>query len=247
MAKPYNRQTFKEYCLRKLGAPVIQINVSDEQVEDRIDEAFAFFSDYHYNGSEHVYLKHQITQEDIDNGYVTVPERLLGVTRIFDLSSSISSGTGMFNVTYQFVLNNLQDLTGYSIQNYYMTMQSLRFIQEWLVGWPMIRYNRLTNRVFLDMTVSKLTPGNYLIFEAYDIIDQEVYEDLWADRWFQNYATALIQEQWGRNLTKFVGMQLVGGVQFNGEQILADAMNTRQAMEQEAKNSLQPLVYNFTG
>lgn len=247
MAKPTTRAEFKEYCLRKLGHPVIQINVSDEQIEDRIDEAFSFFSDYHYNGSEHVYLKHVITQQDITNGYVTVPERLLGVTRIFDLSSSISSGTGMFNVTYQFVLNNLQDLTGYSIQNYYMTMQSLRFIQEWLVGWPMIRYNRLSNKVYLDMNTSKLTPGNFLIIEAYDIIDSTVYTDLWSDRWFQNYASTLIKEQWGSNLTKFVNMQLVGGVQFNGEQILADAVAERKAMEEEAINSLQPLVYNFTG
>ena len=247
MAKPTNREEFREYCLRKLGHPVIQINVSDEQIEDRIDEAFAFFCDYHYNGSEHVYLKHQITQEDIDRGFIRTPARLLGVTRIFDLSSSISSGTGMFNVTYQFVLNNLQDLTGYSIQNYYMTMQSLRFIQEWLVGWPMIRYNRLSNKLFLDMNTSKLTVGNYLIIEAYDIIDPELYEDVWGDRWFQNYTTALIQEQWGKNLTKFVGMQLVSGVQFNGEQILSDAQETRRSMEEEAKSSLQPLVYNFTG
>lgn len=247
MAKPTTRQEFKDYCLRKLGHPVIQINVSDEQIEDRIDEAFSFFSDYHYNGSEHVYLKHQITQQDITNGYIMAPERLIGVTRIFDLSSSISSGTGMFNVTYQFVLNNLQDLTGYSIQNYYMTMQSLRFIQEWLVGWPMIRYNRLSNKIYLDLNVSKLTVGSYIMIEAYDIIDGEQYVDLWNDRWFQNYATVLIKEQWGNNLTKFINMQLVGGVQFNGEQILDDAVAERKAMEDEAISSMQPLVYNFSG
>ncbi len=247
MAKPTNRQEFKEYCLRKLGHPVIQINVSDEQIEDRIDEAFSFFSDYHYNGSEHVYLKHIITQEDIDRGYIEAPERLLGVTRIFDLSSSIATGTGMFNVTYQFVLNNLQDLTGYSIQNYYMTMQSLRFIQEWLVGWPMIRYNRLVNKIYLDLDMKKLTPGKYILIEAYDIIDGTQYADLWNDRWFQNYATVLIKEQWGSNLTKFVNMQLVGGVQFNGDQILADAKEERRNMEEEAINSMQPLVYNFSG
>jgi hypothetical protein len=247
MAKPTTRDEFKQYCLRKLGSPVIQINVSDEQIDDRIDEAFSFFSDYHYNGSEHVYLKHRITQLDITNGYIMAPERLLGVTRIFDLSSSISSGTGMFNVTYQFVLNNLQDLTGYSIQNYYMTMQSLRFIQEWLVGWPMIRYNRLSNKIYLDLNVSKLTVGNYIMIEAYDIIDGNAYVDLWNDRWFQNYATTLIKEQWGFNLTKFVNMQLVGGVQFNGEQILADAVAERKSMEEDAISSLQPLVYNFSG
>lgn len=247
MSKPYDRDTFKQYCLRKLGHPVIQINVSDEQLDDRIDEALSFFSDYHYNGSEHVYLKHVITQQDIDNGYVTTPERLLGVTRIFDLSSSISSGSGMFNVTYQFVLNNLQDLTGYSIQNYYMTMQNLRFVQEWLVGWPMIRYNRISNKVYLDMSTSKLTPGNFIIIEAYDILDPVQYTDLWNDRWLQNYATALIKEQWGSNITKFTNMQLVGGVQFNGEQILSDAVMERKTLEADAINGLQPLIYNFTG
>lgn len=247
MAKPTTRQEFKEYCLRKLGHPVIQINVSDEQLDDRIDEAFAFFSDYHYNGSEHIYIKHQITQLDIDNGYIETPARLLGVTRIFDLSSSIGTGGGMFNVNYQFVLNNIQDISGYSIQNYYMTMQHIRFIQEWLVGWPMIRYNRLVNRVYLDVSSSKLTVGNYIVIEAYDIIDQSLYADVWNERFFQNYATALIQEQWGKNLTKFVNMQLVGGVQFNGEQILADAIETKRNMEDEAKSSLQPLIYNFTG
>lgn len=247
MAKPTTRKEFKEYCLRKIGAPVIQINVADEQVEDRIDEALSFWNDYHYNGSEHIYLKHKLTQEDIDNGYITVPERLLGVSRIFEINSSISTGSGMFNVTYQFVLNNLNDLTGYSIQNYYMTMQSIRFMQEWLVGWPMIRYNKHVNKVYLDMTKDKLSPDHYLIVEAYDIIDGSEYADIWSDRWLQNYASVLIREQWGLNLTKFTNMQLVGGVQFNGDQILSDATAERKEMEQEAINSLQPLVYNFMG
>jgi hypothetical protein len=247
MAKPYDRKSFKDYCLRKLGAPVIQINVSDEQIDDRIDEAFNFFTDFHFNGAEQIYLKHQITQEDIDNQYIVTPERLIGVTRIFDLSSSISTGSGMFNVTYQFVLNNLQDLTGYTIQNYYMTMQHLRFIQENLVGWPMIRYNRHVNKVYLDMDVSKLAVGMYIIIEAYDIIDPDVYADVWNDRWLQNYATVLIKEQWGQNLSKYSGVQLVGGMQFNGREMLADAISEREAMEEDAIKNLQPLIYNFSG
>ena len=130
MAIPNTREEFKQFCLRKLGAPVIQINVSDEQIDDRIDEALSFFNDYHYNGSEHVFVKHEITQQDKDNRYIQIPEGTLelGVSRIFNLSSSISSGTGMFNVSYQFVLNNLDDITGYSIQNYYMTKVGLESI-----------------------------------------------------------------------------------------------------------------------
>jgi hypothetical protein len=250
MALPRTRKEFKEYCLRKLGHPVIQINVSDEQIDDRVDEALTFWNDYHYNGSDLVYLKHLLTQEEIDQGYVdlnnTEYANLLGVVRIFDLSSSISTGTGMFNVQYQFVLNNLQDLTGYSIQNYYMTMSHIRFIQEWLVGLPLIRYNKHTNKLYIDQSKAKLTPGYFIIIEAYAPID-ETNPDIWGDRFLQNYTSALIKEQWGSNITKFSNMQLVGGVQFNGEQILSDAREERRNMEDEAKKLLQPLVYNMSG
>jgi len=247
MAQPNTKQEFKQYVLRKIGAPVIQINVSDEQVDDRVDEAISFWRDYHYDGSQLVYIKHELTQQDIDRGYVEVPERLLGVVRIFDLSSSISTGTGFFNVQYQFVLNNLEDLTSYSIQHYYMSLQYLQFIQEILVGLPMIRYNRHVNRLYLDVTKSILNPGSFIVIEAYDIIDEATYSDVWKDRWLQNYAAVLIREQWGLNLTKFTNMQLIGGVQFNGENILAEARAERKEMEEEAVSKLQPLTYNFIG
>jgi len=247
MALPSSRQEFKEYVLRKIGAPVIQINASDEQIEDRIDEAISFWRDYHYAGSQLVYLKHALTQEDIDNGYVEVPPQLLGVVRIFDLSSSLSTGSGMFNVTYQFVLNNINDIMGYNVQNYYMSMQHIQFLQEVLVGRPLVRFNRNINRLYIDVTKDLLVPGEYIIIEAYDIIDGETYTDVWNDRWLQNYASALIREQWGLNLTKFTNMQLVGGVQFNGEQILSEAKADRKEMEESAISSLQPLTYNFIG
>ena len=247
MAQPSNRDDFKEYCLRKLGAPVIEINVADEQVDDRIDEAISFFRDYHYDGSQLVYLKHQLTQEELDQGWIAVPSRLLGVTRIFDLGTSISTGSGMFNVSYQFVLNNLEQITGYDVTNYYMTMQHLEFLQEILVGKPLIRYNRHVDKLFIDIRKNTLQAGSFIIMEAYDIVDGDVYADFWRDRWLQNYAATLIKEQWGSNLTKFEGMQLVGGVTFNGTQILNDAREERVRLEEQAINTLQPLVFNFCG
>ena len=246
MAQPTTRDEFKDWILRKLGAPVIQINVADEQVDDRIDEAVDFWRDYHYNGSQLVYLKHQITQDDIDNGYVTLPSQLLGISGIFNLNTSISAGSGIFNVQYQFVLNNLEDITGYNITNYYMAMQHMEFLQEMLVGKPMIRYNKHVNKLFIDGSTA-MTVGNYIIIEAYDVIDADTYSDVWSDRWLQNYSAALVREQWGVNLTKFSGMQLVGGVAFNGEQILAEAREDRMRMEEEAVASLQPLNYNYIG
>lgn len=247
MAKPTNKEEFKEYCLRKLGSPVTQINVSEEQVDDRVDEAMDFWNDYHYNGSEHVYLKHQITQEDVDAGYITLPARLLGITRIFNIGASMSLGSGMFNAQYQFSLNNMDTIAGYDIKNYYMSMQHLQFMQEVLVGIPILRYTKHVNKLHIDMNWNKLPIGGHIIVEAYDIIDGDEYSDMWSDRWLQNYATVLIKEQWGSNLTKFTNMQLVGGVQFNGEQILNDAREERLRIEETAIASLQPMVHNFTG
>jgi hypothetical protein len=247
MAQPSTRQEFIDYILRKIGAPVIEINVSDEQVDDRVDEAVSFWRDYHYNGSQLVYLKHQITQQDIDNGYFPLPPQILGISRVFDIKSSISGGTGIFNVSYQFVLNNLEDITGYNVANYYMSMQHLEMLQEILVGRPLIRYNKHVNKLYIDMDKELFVPGEYIVVEAYDIIDPDTYSDVWGDRWLQNYASVLVREQWGLNLTKFTGMQLVGGVSFNGEQILQEARTEREKMEEDAVRSLQPLTYNFIG
>jgi hypothetical protein len=247
MAQPQSREEFKEYILRKIGAPVIQINVAEEQVEDRVDEAVSFWRDYHYNGSQLVYLKHKLTAQDVENGYVTLPQNLLGISKIFDLDTSISTGTGIFNVQYQFVLNNISDITGYSVTNYWMTLSHMEFLQEILVGRPLIRYNKHVNRLYIDADKASLVADRYIIIEAYDIIDPDAYSDVWGDRWLQNYASVLVREQWGLNLTKFTNMQLVGGVQFNGEQILSEARAERQAMEEDAIKSLQPLTYNFIG
>jgi hypothetical protein len=115
MAQPNSRATFKDWVLRKLGAPVIDINVSDEQIDDRIDEAVDFWRDYHYNGSQLVYMKHQITQADKTNGYVSLPETILGISGIFNMQSSISTGGGIFNVQYQLISKILLVITSQTI------------------------------------------------------------------------------------------------------------------------------------
>jgi hypothetical protein len=126
-------------------------------------------------------------------------------------------------------------------------MSYIEFLQEMLVGKPLIRFNKHVNKLYVDVDQKIWTVGDFIIIEAYDIIDETEYAEVWTDRWLQNYTAALVKENWGANLTKFVGMQLVGGVTFNGEQILQEAREERQRMEEEAVNSLQPLTYNFIG
>lgn len=232
MAQPTTRNEFKEWCLRKLGRPVIEINVDEDQVDDRVDEALSYYWDYHFDGTEKQYLKHVITANTISNGYITIPENIIGVVNLFDINASVSSAN-LFDIRYQFALNAAHDISHYSMQEFYMTMQHVAFLQEILTGSQPLRYNRHINRLYIDMDWDRVTVGEYIIAECYSIIDPATYADVWKDRWLQNYATAKIKYQWGSNLTKFTGMQLPGGVTFNGEQILQDAAADIAKMEEE--------------
>jgi hypothetical protein len=232
MAIPTNRDEFKEFCLRRLGKPVIEINVDPDQVDDRLDYSLKYYYDYHFDGSEKVYYKHLITDTDIANKYIAIPENIMGVVSIFDIGSSLTAG-GFFNIQYQIALNDLYTLTSQSMLPYYMTMQHLNLLQEILVGKQPIRYNRHTNRLHIDMNWNKVKAGQYFVVEAYQVVDPALYADVWSDRWLQRYVTAQIKQQWGSNLTKFTGMQLPGGVQFNGEKLLDEATAEIKDLEQE--------------
>ena len=232
MAQPTDRDSFKEWCLRKLGKPVIEINVDDDQVDDRIDEALSYYWDYHFDGTEKMYVKRQLTERDLTNGWVPVPENVIGVVNVFPIAGTLT-GSGMFSAQYQFVLNNLHDFVNYDLVNYYMSFQNLSFMQELLSGRQPIRYNRHMNKLYIDMNKDKVNIGDYIVYECYQVVDPDYFSDVWKDRWLQNYAAAKIKYQWGSNLTKFTGMNLPGNVQFNGERILEDAAEEIKKMEDE--------------
>lgn len=247
MAVPSSRTEFKEYCLRKLGKPVIEINVDDDQIEDRIDESLRYYWDYHFDGSEKIYYKHAITDDDKTNKYITLPENIIGAVSIFPIGDPTVGSQDMFNIRYQIALNDLYTLTSVSMVPYYMVMQHLALINEIIVGKQPIRYNRHRNQLWVDMDWNKMDTGSYLLVEAYQVVDPDTYTDAWGDRWLQSYASAKIKYQWGTNLTKFSGLQLPGGVQFNGEKILDDAKAELDKLEAEMINSYSLPVSDMIG
>jgi hypothetical protein len=247
MAVPATRDEFKEYCLRKLGKPVIEINVDDDQVDDRIDEALRYYWDYHFDGTDKVYYKHQVTQQDKSNKYITVPENIIGAVRVFPIADPMVRSDDLFNIRYQIALNDLYTLTSVSMVPYYMVMEHLALISEMLVGQQPIRFNRHKNRVYVDMDWGMINVGEFLLIEAYEVVDPDTWNQIWSDRWLQNYTTEKIKYQWGSNLTKFVGMSLPGGVQFNGEKILNDANDEIKKMEQEMISSYSLPVSDMIG
>jgi hypothetical protein len=232
MSVPTSRATFKEYCLRKLGKPVIEINVDDDQVDDRIDEALKYFWDYHFDGTEKIYYRYVVTDETKTNRYVPMPENVIGVVNLFPIGQALNTNN-LFNIRYQIALNDLYTLTSVSMVPYYMALTHVQFLEQMLVGQQPIRYNRHMNRLYVDMDWSIINSGDSIIAEAYQIVDPDVYTKAWGDRWLQRYASCLIKQQWGANLTKFTGMTLPGGIQFNGEKIYNDATKEREDLEHE--------------
>ena len=232
MAVPTTRSEFKENCLRRLGKPVIEINVDDDQVDDRIDEALRYYWDYHFDGSEKIYYKHQMTEEDKTNKFITIPENIIGVVNIFDLGSALGLNN-LFNIRYQIALNDLYTLTSVSMVPYYMAMNHIQFLEQMLVGKQPLRYNRHMNKLYIDMDWNQIAVDNYLVVEAYQVVDPAVYTDAWADRWLLRYAACLIKQQWGQNMKKFQGMKLPGGLEFNGQKIYDEATAEREELEKE--------------
>ena len=247
MAIPTSRHTFKNYCLRSLGYPVIEINVDDDQIEDRIDEALKYYADYHFDASEKTYYKHQVTSDDKINKYIFLPENIIGAVSIFSIGDPSVRSDDLFNIRYQIALNDLYTLTSVSLVPYYMVMQHLAVIQELLVGKQPIRYTRHRNRLHVDMDWNTLNVGEYLLVEAYEVIDPEIYTDVWSDRWLARYATALIKRQWGNNLKKYSGMLMPGGISFNGQQIYEEAVEELKTIEEEMINNYSLPVVDMIG
>jgi len=246
MALPTSRATFKEYCLRALGKPVIEINVDDDQVDDRIDEALKYYWDYHFDGSEKIYYKYQVTDQTKIDRYVPMPENVIGVVNLFPIGQALNTNN-LFNIRYQIALNDLYTLTSVSMVPYYMALQHVQFLEQMLVGQQPIRYNRHMNRLYVDMDWNIISSGDYIVAEAYQIVDPDVYTDAWSDRWLLRYATCLIKQQWGTNLKKFTGMQLPGGIQFNGQKIYDEALEERNTLERDMITSYSLPVTDMIG
>ena len=246
MAAPNSRQTLIDYCLRKLGAPVLEVNVDDDQISDRIDEAIQFYQEYHSDAIYKVFHKHQITAEDITNKYVAIPDQVISVQRIFPISDSNAS-SGMFNIKYQMRLNDVTSLSvAGSLANYSQTQNYLSTMNMLLSTEASTRFNRHMNRLYIDLDWSvDVVVGSWIIVDAYRLVDPNAYADVYNDMLLKRYATALIKQQWGANLIKFEGMQLPGGVIINGRQLYDDAITEINAIEEEMqlKYEMPPEFY----
>lgn len=238
------RQGLIDYCMRALGEPVVEINIDEQQIEDRVDESIEYFRQYHFDGVERIYLKHVITQEDIDNKYITVPDLVYGVVRVFPVASGTSTSKSIFDLQYQLRLNDLYDLTSTSVIYYTMTMSHLALLDMTLNGHPIYRFNRLNGRLYIDtIWQEKMEVGNYILVECYRALDPAEAPKLYNDTWLKHYTTALIKKQWATNIKKFQGLQLPGGVTIDGDKLYSEATEEIKELENEMVAKSAPLEF----
>ena len=261
MAKPSSKQELIDYCLRQLGEPVLEINIAEEQLDDLVDDALQYFHERHFDGVEKMYLKYQITQEDIDRGkakspdgvgivtttassagntfnfyessnYIQVPDSVIGIEKIFKFdTSSISSG--MFSIKYQLFLNDLYYFNSVELLQYAMVKSYLEDIDHLLTTDKQVRFNKRQNRLYLDIDWGSETPGNWIILDCYRALDPNSFTKVYNDSFLKRYLTALIKRQWGQNLIKFQGVRLPGGIELNGRQLYDDAQRDLEEIKQK--------------
>jgi hypothetical protein len=310
-----SRDQLKQYALRALGAPVLEINVDEDQLEDRLDEALEYWREYHYDGIEQIYMKQliraseitlstsvaanfqlatkitgvtsgataevcrettrlstgtlllvkdvvgtftpgetitssgatatlsSITLREYDKKYIEVPDLVYGVTKILSIGQA-SSSKNIFDLQYQLRLNDLYDLTSTSIIYYKTVMGHLALLDFELNGQTSFRFNRRTNRIYLDINwQSDIALGDYVIIQGYRALDPVEFTKVWNTSWLKHYVTALFKKQWATNIKKFSGIQLPGGVTLDGDKLYDEASAEIKELEDSLQNKSAPLDF----
>jgi|TARA_A100001391_G_scaffold184088_1_gene151701 hypothetical protein len=227
MANPTSRDTLIDYCKRQLGDPVLEINVDEDQIEDRIDEALQYYQEYHSDATIRTYLKHLVTATDVSNEYIPIASNILYISRLFPISSSFNSSFNFFDIKYQMMLNDVADIQNFAgdLAYYEQMQQYLSLLDMKLNGHPQTTFARHQDRLYIhgEFKDGDIKEGEYIVAEVYTVLDPDSHTTIYNDLWLKEYATALIKRQWGMNLLKFDGVQLPGGVLLNGRQLYDDA------------------------
>ena len=263
MSKPSTRQELIDYCLRRLGYPVLEVNVDEDQIEDLIDDAIQYFQERHFDGVERMLLKHEITKENKETlktgittttanstvgittttftesqNFIQLPDHVLGVERVLKMDASTIS-SGLFNIKYQIFLNDLYYYGALDLMNYPMPKTYLEDLSRIITQDTQLRFNKKNHRLYLDIDFGQLSDDTFIIIDGYRLLDPSDAPAIYNDFWLKRYATAIIKKQWGMNLIKFNGVLLPGGVQLNGRQIYEDALKEIEEIEYSLKTEYE--------
>ena len=271
MSKPSTRQGLIDYCLRRLGYPVLEVNVDDDQIDDLIDDSIQYFQERHFDGVERMLLKHEITKENRETlktgittttanstvgittttftesqNFIQLPDHVLGVERVLKMDASTLS-SGMFNIKYQIFLNDLYYYGALDLMNYAMTKTYLEDLSRIITPDTQLRFNKKNHRLYLDIDFGQMSDDTFIIIDGYRLLDPSDAPAIYNDFWLKKYATATIKKQWGMNLIKFRGTKLPGGIELNGREIYDDGVRELEAITSRMQQDYETPPLDFIG
>lgn len=248
-----SKQQLIDYTLRKLGEPVVNVNVTEEQLSDRLEEALEKFREFHFNGMQRLYISHQLTATDVQNKYITIPDNIIHIARVFPYVEGSATGTspgdsGLFSVQYQIRLGDLWNINSGNMTYYTSVMQNLALLDQTFNGLPMMRHTQVVDKLYLDAKWgSVLDEGRYIAFEAFVTTNPEEYRKIYDQIWLKEYFAALVKQQWGTNIKKFNGVMLIGGVSIDGQALYEEGTQEVERLEEELREVYEEPPLFFVG
>lgn len=238
-----SRFDLAQYCLRKLGAPVIRINITEQQIDDRINDALDMFLQFHMDGSYRQVHVHTLTEEDIERKKIILPNTIMSVLAVYlktdPSSNSISSSSNLqmqayFSDLIMQTYNTQGSIANYALsQSYFGTLNSV--MPNGLTR--VTSYNIYSNELSIpDFKWKQAKEGDMIGLDAYVFKDPDEVGRVFNDYWLKQYTCALIKLNWGNNISKFSNITLPGGGTLNGEAIILQAQQEISDLELKLQN-----------
>ena len=275
MAKPQSRGQLINFGLRKLGYPVLEINLDTDQIHDALDDTIQMYNERHYNGIERMYLKYKITQEDIDRGTAKGTDGV-GIVTTTGIQTSNVTVTSNFYETSNFLavpdsilgVNKIFKFDSSSISGGMFSIKYQLFLND-------LYYFNSVNLLQFAMTKTYLEDIDHLLTTEKQIRfnqrQDRLYLDIdWGSETVDNfividcfraidteqiynapfvkrYFTALIKKQWGANLLKFRGTKLPGGLELNGREIYDEGVKELSELRDRSSMDYEMPPLDFIG
>jgi hypothetical protein len=236
------------YALRSLGAPVINIEVAEEQAMDRIQDAIEYFQERHYAGTTEVWEPIQVKQADIDRGYILVDPSYSAIVDLIDPELDGSGSAEDFeNFNYRLVNSDFFShiFNSDGVVSFHIFREKIDLLKRYFMPDRRFRYNPVSHR--LELQGKWKTLGYLIVLHGYKKLDPDVDIDMFNEPWIKEYATALIGRQWGTNISKYDGVQLPGGVVMNGDKIYERYNAQVEKLEAEFSSKFELPVDFFIG
>ena len=275
MATPNSRGQLINFGLRKLGYPVLEINLDTDQIHDALDDTIQMYNERHYNGIERMYLKYKITQEDIDRGTAKGTDGV-GIVTTTGIQTSNVTVTSNFYETSNFLavpdsilgVNKIFKFDSSSISGGMFSIKYQLFLND-------LYYFNSVNLLQFAMTKTYLEDIDHLLTTEKQIRFNQRQDRLYLDidwgsetvgnfividcfraidteqiynaPFVKRYFTALIKKQWGANLLKFRGTKLPGGLELNGREIYDEGVRELQALRDRSSMDYEMPPLDFIG